>query len=49
MGHKIGIDVGGTFTDFILAGHDADVLIHKVLSIERDRAGEEAGIERMFA
>src|SRR5580704_6405666 len=36
MGLKIGIDVGGTFTDFILAGHDADVVIHKVLSTPED-------------
>src|SRR5215472_4026992 len=36
MGLKIGIDVGGTFTDFIVAGHGADALIHKVLSTPDD-------------
>ena len=36
MGFKIGIDVGGTFTDFIVAGHGPHVLIHKVLSTPRD-------------
>ncbi|TAK47817.1 MAG: hydantoinase/oxoprolinase family protein [Xanthobacteraceae bacterium] len=33
---KIGIDVGGTFTDFIVAGHGAEALIHKVLSTPAD-------------
>lgn len=32
MGLKIGIDVGGTFTDFIVAGHGVEPLIHKTLS-----------------
>jgi N-methylhydantoinase A len=33
---KIGIDVGGTFTDFIVAGHGPEALIHKVLSTPED-------------
>ena len=36
MGLKIGIDVGGTFTDFIVAGHGAAASIHKVLSTPED-------------
>jgi len=36
MGLKIGIDVGGTFTDFIVAGHGPHLLIHKVLSTPQD-------------
>jgi N-methylhydantoinase A len=36
MGMKIGIDVGGTFTDFIVAGEGADASIHKTLSTPDD-------------
>ncbi len=36
MDLKIGVDVGGTFTDFIVAGHGPDALIHKVLSTPKD-------------
>ncbi len=36
MSLKIGIDVGGTFTDFIVAGDDRETLIHKVLSTPED-------------
>lgn len=36
MGLKIGIDVGGTFTDFIVAGGSDEPLIHKILSTPRD-------------
>ncbi len=36
MSLKIGIDVGGTFTDFIVAGHGAEPLIHKTLSTPAD-------------
>jgi N-methylhydantoinase A len=36
MSLKIGIDVGGTFTDFLVAGHGEDALIHKVLSTPED-------------
>ncbi|MDE2378089.1 hydantoinase/oxoprolinase family protein [Bradyrhizobium sp.] len=33
---KVGIDVGGTFTDFIVAGHGREPLFHKVLSTPED-------------
>ncbi|HEY7245794.1 MAG TPA: hydantoinase/oxoprolinase family protein [Xanthobacteraceae bacterium] len=36
MGLKIGIDVGGTFTDFIVSGHGTAASIHKVLSTPED-------------
>ena len=36
MGLKIGIDVGGTFTDFIVAGLGAQPIIHKALSTPED-------------
>jgi len=36
MSLKIGIDVGGTFTDFIASGDGRETLIHKVLSTPED-------------
>ena len=36
MSLKIGIDVGGTFTDFIVSGDHRETLIHKVLSTPDD-------------
>ncbi len=36
MSFKIGIDVGGTFTDFIIVDDGRDALIHKVLSTPED-------------
>ncbi len=36
MSFKVGIDVGGTFTDFIVAGDGQEALIHKVLSTPED-------------
>ena len=36
MSLKIGIDVGGTFTDFIVSGEGRETLIHKVLSTPED-------------
>ncbi|HYQ98531.1 MAG TPA: hydantoinase/oxoprolinase family protein [Casimicrobiaceae bacterium] len=36
MASRIGIDVGGTFTDFILTRDDAAPVLHKVLSTPRD-------------
>jgi N-methylhydantoinase A len=36
MSLKIGIDVGGTFTDFIVSGDGQETLIHKVLSTPED-------------
>lgn len=34
--YKLGIDVGGTFTDFFLVGNDGSSLIHKTLSTPQD-------------
>ena len=36
MGLKIGIDVGGTFTDFLVAWEDREPEIFKVLSTSDD-------------
>jgi len=36
MGLKIGIDVGGTFTDFLVAWEDREPEIFKVLSVSDD-------------
>ncbi len=36
MAYKIGIDVGGTFTDFLLTGDDGGAEIYKVLSTPDD-------------
>ena len=36
MHYKIGIDVGGTFTDFLLTRSDGRSLSYKVLSTPRD-------------
>ncbi|OIP02547.1 MAG: 5-oxoprolinase [Bacteroidetes bacterium CG2_30_33_31] len=36
MKYKLGIDVGGTFTDFFLVGNDASSLVHKTLSTPED-------------
>ena len=36
MRYKIGIDVGGTFTDFLLTHSDGQSLTYKVLSIPKD-------------
>lgn len=36
MKYKLGIDVGGTFTDFFLVGDDGSALIHKTLSTPQD-------------
>ncbi len=48
MTYKIGIDVGGTFTDFILTREDGESAIYKVLSTPRDPSiGTIQGIEEM--
>ncbi len=48
MGLKIGIDVGGTFTDFIVAAHGRDASIHKVLSTPADPSiAVVAGLEQL--
>ncbi len=36
MKYKLGIDVGGTFTDFFLVGNDGSSLVHKTLSTPED-------------
>ena len=36
MAYKIGIDVGGTFTDFLLSRDDGTSSIYKVLSTPKD-------------
>jgi len=36
MPHKIGIDVGGTFTDFLLVDDNGNSEIYKVLSTPED-------------
>ena len=36
MGYRIGIDVGGTFTDYLLLRPDGSTHVHKVLSSPAD-------------
>ena len=48
MRYKIGIDVGGTFTDFLLAHEDGRTQIYKVLSTPDDpSAGLMNGLQEM--
>lgn len=48
MKYKIGIDVGGTFTDFLLSGEDGTTQIYKVLSTPDDPSiGLMNGMEEM--
>lgn len=48
MRYKIGIDVGGTFTDFLLASANGDTRIYKVLSTPEDPSiGLMRGLEEM--
>lgn len=48
MRYKIGIDVGGTFTDFLLAREDGTTQIYKVLSTPDDPSmGLMRGLEEM--
>ncbi|NWG01569.1 MAG: hydantoinase/oxoprolinase family protein [Syntrophaceae bacterium] len=48
MGFKIGIDVGGTFTDFLLTHEDETAQIYKVLSTPEDPSiGLMKGLEEM--
>ncbi len=48
MAYKIGIDVGGTFTDFLLTRDDGSSAIYKVLSTPKDPSiATVQGIEEM--
>lgn len=48
MKYKIGIDVGGTFTDFFLVADNGDSLIHKTLSTPEDSSeGFITGLKEM--
>ena len=38
MGYRIGIDIGGTFTDLICVGPDGEVLVDKALSTPGDQS-----------
>jgi len=50
MGYRIGIDVGGTFTDFLLAFEDGSSRIYKVLSTPQDPSiATMRGLEEMAA
>jgi N-methylhydantoinase A len=50
MSFKIGIDVGGTFTDFLLAYEDKSSKIYKVLSTPQDPSiGTISGLQDMAA
>ena len=49
MSYRVGIDIGGTFTDFALLKGDA-VVLHKTLSTPEDRSlGVMAGLEKLAA
>lgn len=48
MSYRIGIDIGGTFTDFALLREDGEPVLHKNLSTPEDRsAGVLQGLERL--
>ncbi len=48
MKHKLGIDVGGTFTDFILISETGQTTVHKTLSTPEDPSiGVIAGIHEI--
>ena len=48
MAYKIGIDVGGTFTDFLLTSDDGTTEIYKVLSTPDDPSiGTMKGLKEM--
>ena len=46
MRYKLGIDVGGTFTDFVLISDDGKTMLHKTLSTPADPSvGVLSGIQ----
>lgn len=48
MGYKIGIDVGGTFTDFVTVGRGGEVFVTKVPSTPANQArGVMEGLEKI--
>jgi N-methylhydantoinase A len=48
--HRLGVDVGGTFTDLVLVGPDGQALTHKVLSTTANYAeGIVAGVRALLA
>lgn len=48
MGYKIGIDVGGTFTDFVTVGRGGEIFVTKVSSTPANQArGVMAGLEKI--
>jgi len=50
MSYRIGIDVGGTFTDFLLVDEEGNAEIYKVLSTPVDPSvGTMHGLEEMAA
>ena len=50
MTYRIGIDVGGTFTDFLLMDEEGNAKIYKVLSTPQDPSiGTMSGLEEMAA
>jgi N-methylhydantoinase A len=47
VGYRVGIDIGGTFTDFALL-NDSEVILHKNLSTPEDRSvGVMSGLEKL--
>jgi N-methylhydantoinase A len=48
--HRLGVDVGGTFTDFVLIRDDRELLLHKRLSTPEDPSiGVLAGVQEVAA
>jgi N-methylhydantoinase A len=49
MPYRVGIDVGGTFTDFLVVDEDGTTELSKTLSTDPPTAGVFAGLERLAA
>ena len=48
MSYRVGIDIGGTFTDFALLKNGKDVVLHKNLSTPQDRSlGVMTGLKKL--